>query len=332
MTIGGLSQLNLLDTFIRNSPRQKIWSILMVTTKKLPDLEGINRIVIFGHSGFIGGYLERFFREHNPNIEVIGRSFPPFDLTNNEDAEGLKDIFDMNTAVIMCSAIKPNIGNDLDAFYKNVQMVLNLCRVLEGHPVKHLLYFSSAAVYGEDINNTNITEETPINARSYYGIAKYASERLLWSTFAKQENNSLIILRPPVVYGPKEEVITYTPSGFLKRALNKEKLALWGGGTEKREFVFIEDVAKLVHYLTFHEYTGVINVASGKSYTFKEALDIISRITSNKLEIDSKKRTKEKVDNEFDNKLIQELIPDFSFTNLEEGIKKTFDFEKKIKG
>lgn len=299
----------------------------MTDIKKLPEIKGLERVIIFGHDGFIGKQVCDFFSKHNPKLEVIGKSFPPFDLTSEEAVSGLKDFFDMNTAVIMLSAIKPNFENDLGTFTKNVQMITNLCKLMQERPVRRFIYFSSAAVYGEDIHNTNITEQTPINARSYYGMAKYACEQLLWKTFDEQQNNSLFILRPPVVYGPGEPVISYNPAGFLKKILNKEKLILWGGGTEKREFIFIDDVARLVHYFTFHDCDGMLNIASGRAYTFKDAVDIISKLVNFKFQVDSRKRTKDKVDNEFNNKQFVKLLPDFKFITLEQGLKKSFDYE-----
>ena len=64
---------------------------------------------------------------------------------------------------------------------------------------------SSAAVYGEDIDNLNITEETPINIRSYYGNSKYASERLFCQVLSCSSSLPLAILRPPLVYGKGDE-------------------------------------------------------------------------------------------------------------------------------
>ena len=48
-------------------------------------------------------------------------------------------------------------------------------------------FFSSSAVYGEDIHNTHITEETPVCPTSYYGLAKYTAERLYAKTIGSQK-------------------------------------------------------------------------------------------------------------------------------------------------
>ena len=85
----------------------------------------------------------------------------------------------------MCSFIKKQYGDNIDLFKKNMAMIMNLCRVIEERPIKRFIYFSSVEVYGDDIENTDITELTPVNPSTYYGVAKYAGEKLFkkWKGF-----------------------------------------------------------------------------------------------------------------------------------------------------
>lgn len=289
----------------------------------------IKRILILGHTGFIGSHLQKYFLQLLPEIEVVGRSLPTVDLTKEEEVFNLSGLFDLETAVIMCAAIKRQFGDNLNAFSQNLSMSINLCRLLEKCPVRRFVFFSSAAVYGEDIHNTDITEETSVYPTSYYGMAKYSSECLFSKVISQQSQSSLLILRPPLIYGPGDPGETYGPVKFIKAALNKEQITLWGDGRERRDFVFIGDIIKIVYRLTFHEYNGLINVASGKSYTFREAIEMVSRLIPDELKVTSRPRTKKRVDNEFRNRRFVNLLKDFSFLSLDEGIKRTFDAENK---
>jgi len=285
----------------------------------------IRHIVILGHTGFIGSRLTAFFRQQFPELRISGRSYPEFDLTKKDHASTLSELFDLNTGVIMCAAIKRQIGDSVDIFAQNLSMITNLCSVINNYPVRRLVYFSSAAVYGEDIHNDSIIEDTVIFPTSYYGVAKYASECLLRMVLSSRIPDALLILRPPLIYGPNDPSGTYGPAGFVKAALHREKITLWGDGNEQREFIFIEDMVKIVCRLFFHPYSGVVNIASGRSYTFKDVLDIITRIAPNVLHVDSRQRTKQKVDNGFNNMRLKELMPDLIFTDIEEGIKQTYE-------
>jgi UDP-glucose 4-epimerase len=290
----------------------------------LADSNNIRRVLILGHTGFIGGHLERFLRIQWPELEVVGWSFPAIDLTTETGMSSLSGLFDLKTAVIVCAGVKRQLGDNLDTFSQNMKIAINLCRRLQEQSVRCLVFFSSAAVYGEEIHNTAITEETPIQPTSYYGLAKYVSECLLRKAVAQPGPGSLLILRPTLVYGPGDVSGGYGPSGFVRAALAGQPITLWGDGSEQREFIFVEDLVRIVCRLALHDYDGVLNIATGHSYSFKDVLEIISRLVQGKMQVNSRPRTKNKVDHGFNNTSLTNLLPDFVFTSLEEGICRTF--------
>lgn len=292
-------------------------------------LRPIRRVLILGHNGFIGSALCNYFHKQSPELELIGRSLPEVDLTRPQDAAALAQFLRLDTAVIMCLGIKRQFGDTLDVFAQNLAMVMNLARVLQDQAVARLIYFSSAAVYGEDVHNIGITEETPIQPTSYYGLAKFTSECILRRVFAKERQSSLVIIRPPLVYGPGDAGNTYGPSGFIHAALRGEPITLWGDGSELREFLFLPDLLAIVHKLMFCPFHGVLNIANGRSYSFRTILDQIVALTPASLDIRSRPRTKSKVDNAFDNILLRQVFPDFAFTELSGGLKMAMKAEQK---
>ncbi|MDD2752729.1 MAG: NAD(P)-dependent oxidoreductase, partial [Candidatus Omnitrophica bacterium] len=284
----------------------------------------IKRVVILGDSGFIGTHLYGHFKKVYPGLELLGFSFPKLDLAKKEDALSLAQVFDAQTLVIMCSGIKKQWGDNLDNFSQNLSMAENICTLLEKNPVRRFVYFSSAEVYGEDTENSQISENTPVNPTSFYGIAKFASERLLKKTIQPGGETSLLILRPSTVYGPGDSSKGYGPVGFLESILQKKEVSLWGDGQELREFVFVHDLVKAVAALAFCDYAGVVNIASGKSRKFKEILEIILKVVPLSFQTNSRPRTKHKVDQVFSNDLLRKLLPGFSFTTLEKGIEQIY--------
>ncbi len=289
----------------------------------------IMRTVIIGHTGFIGSRIEHALREHYPKLELVGKSSPAFDL--QRDAGALRPYFDSRTAVIMLAGVKKQWGDTIENYQRNVMMVAGLGKVLQECPVPRLIYFSSAEVYGENSNNNDnnnnnnnnndnnnaITENTPVQPTSYYGIAKYASERMLQKVMPR----GLVIIRPPQIYGPGD-MPCYGPSGFLHAALRQEPLVLWGDGQEKREFIFVDDVVSIVEKLLFTDYEGVLNIASGNSYSYQEIIEILQADHSLSPRVSSRERTQHKVDHTFNNQKLKTLFPAFCFTPLSYGIKK----------
>ncbi|MEK6584017.1 MAG: hypothetical protein AABY66_04080, partial [Nitrospirota bacterium] len=98
------------------------------------------------------------------------------------------------------------------------------------------------------------------------------------------------------------------------------------------EFIFVEDIVRAVCGLLDSDFSGVVNVASGKSYAFQDVLKIVSDLVGHALDIKSFARTKDKVDNAFDNTRFTRFMPAFRFTSLQEGIRKTFEAEAKLLG
>lgn len=287
----------------------------------------VRQVVILGATGFIGGAIFARLQHQEPGLVLHGSGLPGLDLTRAEDVAQLGAWLSPDTVLILCAAIKRQLGDTLDAFERNIAITTNVCRVLAKRPVLRTIYFSSAAVYGEENTDLAITEKTPVWPTSLYGAGKFACECALSKTVRDHPDSSLVILRPALIYGPGDQG-GYGPSGFVRAVVHERGITLWGDGTEKREFVFISDVAHLVNRLVFHPFDGVLNVAAGRSYTFAEALDIIVDLVPLSQPPAARPRTKPKADHGFDTRLFRTMFPDFSFTGLAEGIRLTLEAER----
>lgn len=281
------------------------------------------KVIILGHSGFIGKHLERYLSNSQVSSwNVVGHSLPNLDLTNWDSTQQLESVFDAETRLILTAAVKRQFGDTLNSFHQNLSIVENVCRLLERKLIKQVIFFSSAAVYGEETENTNIYEETPVSPTSFYGIAKYTSERLLRKTCLDYHIGSLVCLRPPLIYGPDDQGQTYGPSGFCSAAMAGKPITLWGDGTELREFVFIDDLCKIVEKLLNSDIFTELNVVSGVSYSFVDIISILKRKFP-ELTVEARPRSKTKANNAFNPERINSFLPsDFEFTSLEQGILK----------
>lgn len=282
------------------------------------------QMVILGHSGFIGSHLERLISK-SAKWDVIGRSLPDIDLTNPEHASRLLPFLRPESTLVLAAAVKRQFGDTLEAFRQNMAIVENVCRLLEAYPVNRVIFMSSAAVYGEETENTSISEQTPVNPTSYYGINKYAAERLLKKACTANQQTSLVCLRPPLVYGPGDQGRTYGPSGFSAAALEGTPIALWGDGTELREFIYIEDLCRLIKFLADNEFEGELNVVSGIPYCFADVVTALKKKLPG-LEVNTRPRSRQKANNAFDARKIKSLLPaNFRFTSLEGGLAQILD-------
>ena len=281
-----------------------------------------SRIVLLGHTGYIGSRLAAAFQAAAPGVPVVGRSAPSLDLTSPNAPAALEDLLDPGCALVVCAAIKKQLGDTPEILRQNLAIVLNICKAMTARPVRRVVFFSSAAVYGEDVQHGVIDESTAVQPTSLYGIGKFTAERLLVRAAAQTPGASLLMLRPALVYGPHEPSYYYGPSGFLRMALAESPITLWGDGEELREFLFIDDVVALTTRLTFGGATGVLNIVTGSSHTYAQALAAIATLTGRRPAVTSRPRTKDKVDHRFDASRLLAACPEFRFTSLEEGLQR----------
>jgi len=284
---------------------------------------GLDRVVVLGHTGYIGSRLAEAFRTQTPAVTVVGRSIPHVDLTEPSAVGAIAPDLTENTALVICAAIKKQLGDNTETFAKNLAMVMTLCELIAKSPVQRVLFFSSASVYGEDVARPMTSEATIPEPTSFYGIGKFTAERLLRKAVMAKPGGSLLSIRPALVYGPQEPGIYYGPSGFLTTAIAGTPITLWGDGEELREFIYIDDVVELARRLTLSREEGVLNIVGGTSCTYTEALALIRPLAGRELIVNSKPRSKDKVDHHFDNAALRRACPDFRFTTLAEGLAKT---------
>ena len=118
--------------------------------------------------------------------------------------------------------------------------------------------------------------------------------------------------------------------------MSGEEIVLWGDGSEKREFLYIDDVIDILSQYIISDETNLLNIASGTSYTFQDVLNAVQAVVARMPTISSQERSKEKVDNCFDPSRLLTLVPDYKFTSLVSGIEKMYqqisNNEKQSKG
>ncbi|BDQ32983.1 NAD-dependent epimerase/dehydratase family protein [Pseudodesulfovibrio portus] len=284
----------------------------------------IKKILILGHSGFIGQAMMSDLAANAPGVEAVGLSYPDVDFSKREDWDKVAAHFNEETAVVFLAAVKRQVGDNRESFARNMDMIYHLAEAVENNPVGKLVFYSSTAVYGEDVQHPDITEETGVQPTSFYGLCKFTAERVLLKAC---DPKRLVCLRPPTAYGGGD-LPQYGPSGFTHKSVTGETIVLWGDGEEKREFVYIDDLVAVTRLVIGSDFSGVLNVCAGKSYTFRDVLKCVAGLPTGLPPLDQRERTKDKVDNYFDNTLFRETFPDFAFTPLEEGILKTYEAKR----
>ncbi len=230
------------------------------------------RGLVLGSGGFIGRHLLQA-------LEARGGDVTPADIVET----GQNGLLLIQAAapdyIVNCSgaASVPKSFDDPFADYQlnavKVAQLLEAAR-LEA-PGARIIHFSSAAVYGNATTDA-IDEGTATAPMSPYGWHKLQAEQLC-REYAALFGMRTISLRVFSAYGPglKKQLFW----DFYVKARDAQRVEMFGTGRERRDFIFVADIAAAVAAVldraTFDG--GAVNIASGSSVSINDALAALTR-------------------------------------------------------
>lgn len=141
------------------------------------------KLIVLGKTGFIGKAIFEHF-QGSKVYETRGFSSSELNLTSPNAVDELVKLLDNNTTLIVSARTSKN-SDPLKTFEEDIAITNNVARAIATTPVKKCVYFSSIAVYGEALENVNITEETKPSPTSLYGISRVAAEFAIKSAAEK---------------------------------------------------------------------------------------------------------------------------------------------------
>lgn len=278
------------------------------------------KIYVAGHRGMVGSAIVRnLLAQGVSQSMIITRTHAELDMTNQL---AVQDFFSQEkpTQVYLAAAkvggIHANNTYPADFIYQNLMIQANVIEAAFQNGVKKLLFLGSSCIYPrlaqqpmiEDVLLTGPLEPT----NEPYAIAKIAGIKLCESynrQYGESHGVDYRCVMPTNLYGPGDN---YHPENShvipaLIRRFHEAKLAnapsvsIWGTGTPRREFLYVDDMAAASVYVmqllktTYDLYTkpmqSHINVGAGTDMTIAEVARAIAQTVSyeGKIEFDSSK-------------------------------------------
>jgi len=269
-----------------------------------------SRVVIIGAGGFVGGAIgDQLAAEKVPMLALTRKEL---DLLKPEVAATLQRLLRADDSVVFVSALAPTRNNAM--LIDNLRMAEAVCAALAAHPVGHLAYVSSDAVYSDDANP--VTERSCQQPSSLHGVMHLAREIMLRGALKLP----LAILRPTLIYGAKDPHNGYGPNRFRRLAAKGEAIILFGEGEEKRDHVHVDDVAALASAVLHHRSKGVLNIASGRSASFREVAEMVVALSPRPVEIRGTPRQNPITHRHFDITDCLKAFPEFHYVPLRDGL------------
>jgi len=251
------------------------------------------RVLVSGGAGFIGSHVVDAYVAEGYDVVIVdslvtGRRdylnprarFYEMDIRDS----ALGDIFERERpevvnhhaaqASVPVSVADPSHDADV-----NVMGTLNLLELAREFGTRRIIFASTGgAIYGEP-EHIPADESHPTRPLSPYGIGKMAGESYV--RFFGSLGMSWAILRYSNVYGPRQD-----PHGeagvvaiFANAMLSGNQPTIFGDGTQTRDFVYVEDVARANLLATESEEPGLANIATGVETTVNDVYRLLAEAT-----------------------------------------------------
>jgi GDP-L-fucose synthase len=263
------------------------------------------KIYVSGHRGLVGSAIVR-------RLEAVGcqnlltRTRQEVDLTDRDavldflQAEKPEYVFD---AAAKVGGIRANSQYPADFIRENILIQMNVVDGAYRSGVKKLVFLGSSCVYPgrapqpmkEEYLLTGPLEPT----NEWYAVAKISGIKVC-QAYRRQYGFNAISLMPTNVYGPGDNFdleTSHVVPGLIRKfhhakVDSRATVSVWGSGTPKREFLYVDDLADAcLRLMQCYDEEEIMNVGTGNDVTIAELASIVKDVVQypGKIEFDTTK-------------------------------------------
>ena len=261
--------------------------------KRGNSLQPGTRIFVAGHRGLVGGAILRRLQQAG-HTQLLTASHAELDLCNQAQVDDWFARHRPEVVVLAAAKVGGIHANDSYAaefIRDNLAMQTNVIDAAWRNGARKLTFLGSSCIYPrlapqpmrEDALLTGPLEPT----NEWYAIAKIAGIKMC-QAYRRQHGFDAISVMPTNLYGPGDN-FNLENSHVLPALLRKfhdaatdgaPTVTLWGSGTPRREFLYVDDMADAVVFLTdTYSSPELVNVGTGSDVTIAELAGLIAKVT-----------------------------------------------------
>lgn len=246
-------------------------------------------VMILGGGGFIGQNLARFLVEREYDVSVFDQKTPKNKIHDVRYIEGdffsdrSLDVLREGQDIIIHALSTVNPGNSNSAYLRgygwDFLQTINLFDRLSKTGTRLLFISSAGTVYGR-YGDHPFDEADPLRPINHYGSIKACVETAM-RAFNEQQHTRFLSCRISNPYGPGQD--SQKGVGFIdaaiKSILNRRPLEVWGDGSVVRDYIYIEDVCRMMEALIRYEGNlQTFNISTGIGTSQNEIIDIFRNL------------------------------------------------------
>ena len=248
-------------------------------------------VFVAGHRGMVGAALVR--RLAREDVELLAATRRELDLRDQAAVSGWFAARRPQVVFLAAAKVGGIVANNTlraEFIYDNLIIAANVIHAAHVNGVKKLMFLGSSCIYPklaaqplrEDSMLTGPLEPT----NEPYAIAKIAGIKMV-EAYRSQYGADFINVMPTNLYGPGDN---YHPEyshvvAALIRRFHEAKLSgapnvtVWGTGTPRREFLYVDDMADAcVHLMKNYSSGELVNIGTGQDITIAEFARVVAEI------------------------------------------------------
>jgi len=220
------------------------------------------------------GYLQNLFIKNKKFSELY-----EFDICDPKLVDTLKKRYDCIIHLAAITALPDCEVNAVESVNVNVSGTMNILECARKWGVPHVIFASTSAVY-ENNKEKVFTEDLNITPRLWYSLSKKMAEEVCES-YRLNYGMKITTLRFFNVFGPRQDIHRKNPPllNYLVREIkNGNSPILHSDGEQKRDYIHVDDVVKLIDICLDKKPDETFNVCTGTLLSVNQILEYVSEV------------------------------------------------------
>ncbi len=266
----------------------------------LEDFYKGKNVLVTGGAGLIGSAFTEILIQYKAKVRTVQHRRVPYFSHRLEIIEG--DLREKDTCVKACRGMdfvvnaagvsggsKNVTVNGISMFTDSLLINTQVIEAARGEGVKRFLVLSNSSVYAKSeavLKEADAWgEESHGEPENETGMVKRTAE-VQGALYAKETPMKVAIIRAGNAYGPRDnfdlESSHVVPALIRKAVSGMDPFIMWGSGDTVRDFIHSKDIANAgLFLLKDHADADPVNIATGKTITIRDLVDLILRLTGN---------------------------------------------------
>jgi len=257
------------------------------------------KIYVAGHTGMVGSAVKREF-EQNGYDNLLYRDYPGLNLILQSEADEFFAAEKPEIVILAAARVGGILANNTyraDFIYDNLMIEANVINAAYKNNVDKLIFLGSSCIYpklaAQPLKEESLLSGYLEETNEPYAIAKIAGIKLC-ENYYRQYGCNFYSVMPTNLYGPHDNFdleTSHVLPAFIRKfheakVNNHESVTIWGSGKPMREFLYVEDLADAILFLTenvnandlYEKGISQINIGSGKDITVDDLAKLIAEI------------------------------------------------------